>query len=70
MVQDTSAAPQPPPATPTHLIAMKAGRVAAQGSPGEVVTEEVVAEVFGMKAAVVSDPIAGTPMVVPDGTTR
>jgi iron complex transport system ATP-binding protein len=32
-----------------------------------VITEEVVAEVFGMKAAVVSDPIAGAPMVVPMG---
>jgi hypothetical protein len=31
-----------------------------------VITEEVVAEV-GMKAAVVSDPIACTPMVVPMG---
>jgi iron complex transport system ATP-binding protein len=50
-----------------HLIAMKDGRIAAQGPPSEVITEAVVEAVFGMRAAVISDPVAGTPMVVPIG---
>jgi iron complex transport system ATP-binding protein len=50
-----------------HLIAMKAGAIVAQGTPGEVITADVVEEVFGMRATVVPDPVAGTPMVVPMG---
>ncbi|GAA2837847.1 iron complex transport system ATP-binding protein [Leucobacter komagatae] len=54
----------------THLIAMKDGRIVAQGSPEEVVTEEIVSEVFGLACRVVPDPVAGTPTVVPLGRDR
>ncbi|AUS79565.1 ABC transporter ATP-binding protein [Actinoalloteichus sp. AHMU CJ021] len=50
-----------------HLIAMKDGLIVTQGAPGEVVTEEVVADVFGMASRVVPDPVSGTPMIVPIG---
>lgn len=50
-----------------HLIAMKAGAIAAQGAPGDVVTEDLVRDVFGLESRVISDPVAGTPMVVPLG---
>ncbi|WP_229116008.1 ABC transporter ATP-binding protein [Parenemella sanctibonifatiensis] len=49
----------------THLIAMKDGVVVSTGSPEEVVTEELVREVFGLACVVVPDPVTGTPMVVP-----
>ncbi|MFT4189668.1 MAG: ABC transporter ATP-binding protein [Aeromicrobium sp.] len=49
----------------THLIAMRAGSVIAEGSPAEVVTEENVERVFGVRSRVVDDPETGTPMVVP-----
>ncbi|MEU1800027.1 ABC transporter ATP-binding protein [Streptomyces sp. NPDC019937] len=48
-----------------HLIAMKAGRVVARGRPSEVVTAELVREVFGLESVVVPDPVAGSPLVVP-----
>ncbi|MEU3458425.1 ABC transporter ATP-binding protein [Streptomyces sp. NPDC006733] len=48
-----------------HLIAMKAGRVVAQGAPRDVVTAELVREVFGLECVVVPDPVAGDPLVVP-----
>lgn len=48
-----------------HLIAMKAGRVVAEGPPAEVVTAELVGEVFGLAAVVVPDPVTGDPLVVP-----
>jgi iron complex transport system ATP-binding protein len=48
-----------------HLVAMKDGRIAAQGPPGEVVTAEIVAEVFGLEAVIVPDPVTGSPLVVP-----
>ncbi|MGO1183937.1 MAG: ABC transporter ATP-binding protein [Micrococcaceae bacterium] len=54
----------------THLIAMKDGAVVAEGTPSEIVTAELVEEVFGLKCVVVPDPVAGTPSVVPLGRTR
>ncbi|WP_431039245.1 ABC transporter ATP-binding protein [Streptomyces sp. P6-2-1] len=50
-----------------HLIAMADGRVVAEGAPGDVVTEELVTETFGMRCSVIDDPASGTPMVVPLG---
>ncbi|MFJ4666846.1 ABC transporter ATP-binding protein [Kitasatospora purpeofusca] len=48
-----------------HLVAMKDGRIVAQGPPAEVVTAELVREVFGLESVVVPDPVTGTPLVVP-----
>jgi iron complex transport system ATP-binding protein len=54
----------------THLIAMKDGQVIAEGAPEQVVTAELVEEVFGLRCLVVPDPVAGTPQVVPLGRQR
>ncbi|MGW0853937.1 ABC transporter ATP-binding protein [Streptomyces sp. NPDC002690] len=54
----------------THLIAMKDGVVVAEGAPDEVVTAELVEEVFGLRCLVVPDPVAGSPQVVPLGRER
>jgi iron complex transport system ATP-binding protein len=48
-----------------HVIAMADGRIVAEGVPGEVITAELVQEVFGLACVIVPDPVAGTPMVVP-----
>ncbi|WP_329247448.1 ABC transporter ATP-binding protein [Actinoallomurus sp. NBC_01490] len=48
-----------------HLVAMKAGRIIAQGPPRDVVTAELVQEVFGLTSVVVPDPVTGGPLVVP-----
>ncbi|WP_063729738.1 ABC transporter ATP-binding protein [Streptomyces sp. RTd22] len=48
-----------------HLIAMKEGRIVARGRPSEVVTAELVHEVFGLESVVVPDPVTGSPLVVP-----
>ncbi|MFE7559007.1 ABC transporter ATP-binding protein [Kitasatospora sp. NPDC057500] len=48
-----------------HLVAMREGRIVAQGPPAEVVTAELVREVFGLDSVVVPDPVTGTPLVVP-----
>jgi iron complex transport system ATP-binding protein len=50
-----------------HLIAMQAGRILAEGAPRDVVTAELVRDVFGMEARVIDDPVSGTPLVVPIG---
>ena len=49
----------------THLIALREGRVVAEGAPGDVVTAELVEEVFGLRCQVIDDPETGTPLVVP-----
>ncbi|MFP5020445.1 ABC transporter ATP-binding protein [Pseudonocardia phyllosphaerae] len=48
-----------------HLVAMKDGAIHAAGSAHEVITPEMLDEVFGLRARVIEDPETGTPMVVP-----
>ena len=48
-----------------HLIAMRAGRIVAQGPPADIVTAELVQDVFGLASVVVPDPVTGDPLVVP-----
>ncbi|WP_423068291.1 ABC transporter ATP-binding protein [Devosia sp. CN2-171] len=50
-----------------HIVAMRDGKIAAVGAPGEVVTAELVKTVFGMDAEVTPDPVSHTPMIVPVG---
>ena len=50
-----------------HVIAMKDGRVARRGTPRDVVTAELVEDVFGLRSQVVPCPVTGAPMVVPIG---
>ncbi|WP_200946560.1 ABC transporter ATP-binding protein [Microbacterium sp. Root553] len=49
----------------SHIIAMRAGRIVAEGTPAEVITSERVREVFGLENIVIDDPVTGGPMVVP-----
>ncbi|MCY7363894.1 MAG: ABC transporter ATP-binding protein [Frankiaceae bacterium] len=50
-----------------HVIAMKDGRVVAEGPPADVVTAERVEDVFGLRCVVVPCPVTGRPLVVPRG---
>lgn len=54
----------------THLIAMKDGAIVAEGAPSQIVTADLVEEVFGLRCLVVPDPVSGTPSVVPLGRDR
>ncbi|MFF7334043.1 ABC transporter ATP-binding protein [Streptomyces sp. NPDC090306] len=50
-----------------HIVAMKSGRIAAEGTPAEVITVETVVDVFDLNCQVTTDPVSGTPMVIPMG---
>ncbi len=50
-----------------HIVAMKSGRIVAEGTPSEVITAEVVENVFGLRCVVGEDPVSRTPMVIPMG---
>nr|WP_309237927.1 ABC transporter ATP-binding protein [Streptomyces albidus (ex Kaewkla and Franco 2022)] len=54
----------------THLIAMREGSVVAEGAPGDIVTAQLVEDVFGMPCRVIEDPESGTPLVVPAARER
>lgn len=49
----------------SHLIAMKAGAIVAQGDPARIFTEALVQEVFGVASMIIADPVSGTPLLVP-----
>ncbi|WP_327089909.1 ABC transporter ATP-binding protein [Nonomuraea sp. NBC_01738] len=50
-----------------RLVAMRDGKVVASGTPHEVLTEELLREVFALDSKIIIDPVAGTPLVVPIG---
>ncbi|GGN24876.1 MULTISPECIES: ABC transporter ATP-binding protein [Marinomonas] len=50
-----------------QLIAMQQGRVFTYGTATQVITEATVQTVFGLNNQIVSDPISGSPMVLPIG---
>lgn len=49
-----------------HLIAMKDGRVVAEGGAADIVDAALMKEVFDLPSVIVPDPVSGTPMVVPE----
>ncbi|HLP88073.1 MAG TPA: ABC transporter ATP-binding protein [Nostocaceae cyanobacterium] len=50
-----------------YLIAIKEGKIYAQGIPEEIMTKTMVQDVFGIDCQISIDPVAGTPMCVPIG---
>jgi iron complex transport system ATP-binding protein len=53
----------------THLIAMRDGRIVAEGAPRDIVDAALVEAVFGLPCQVIEDPETGTPLVVPAART-
>ena len=47
-----------------YLIVMKKGAVMAQGTPDEVMTEELLKDVFDLDVIIHRDPISNTPMFI------
>jgi iron-siderophore transport system ATP-binding protein len=53
-----------------RIIAMRDGHLVAAGPPERVVTPAVIGEVFGIGCRVLTDPVTGTPLVVPEVRAR
>ncbi|MCX5044378.1 ABC transporter ATP-binding protein [Aldersonia sp. NBC_00410] len=51
-----------------QLVVMADGRIVTSGPPTEVISAELLREVFGLDAAVVDDPVSDRPLIVPIGT--
>jgi iron complex transport system ATP-binding protein len=50
-----------------HMFALRSGRLVADGPPSEVVTSELIRDVFELDALVIPDPLSGTPIILPRG---
>lgn len=50
-----------------YLFAIHKGKLIAEGQPSEVITESLIQKVYDLDSTVITDPISGTPFVVPIG---
>lgn len=50
-----------------HLIALHKGKLVAEGSPNEVITRDLIKEIFGLNCTVIEDPVSKSPSVIPIG---
>ena len=50
-----------------YLFAVRQGELIAHGAPREILTRELVKDVFGLDAVIITDPVSGAPLVLPKG---
>ncbi|WP_318617487.1 ABC transporter ATP-binding protein [Sporosarcina sp. YIM B06819] len=50
-----------------HIFALRQGKLVAEGKPSNVITSDLIQDVFGLRCSVIKDPISGSPSVVPIG---
>lgn len=48
-----------------HIVTLKDGKVYLQGKPAKIITTEVMAQVFDLSCTVITDPVHGTPHIIP-----
>lgn len=47
-----------------HMVAMKDGKIIEEGSPAEIVSPELVQELYGVSCELLHDPATGSPLLV------
>lgn len=50
-----------------YIFAVKNGNLIAEGKPMDVITEELMHEVFALSCQVIKDPVSDSPFIVPKG---
>ncbi len=50
-----------------HLIMLRRGELVAQGAPRDIITAELVEQVFDLPCRIIEDPVSGAPLVIPEG---
>lgn len=48
-----------------YLYAMKDGQLLAEGTPHEIVTAQMMEQMYGLECIIIEDPISKSPLVVP-----
>ena len=51
-----------------RLIVMADGKIVASGAPKDVISAQLLADVFDLAATVIDDPVSDRPLIVPIGT--
>lgn len=46
-----------------HIVAMRDGKIIAQGKPQAIVSPELVQQLYDVKCTILQDPISGTPII-------
>ncbi|MDN6619466.1 MAG: ABC transporter ATP-binding protein, partial [Corynebacterium variabile] len=49
-----------------NLVVMRDGDLIATGKPEEIITSELLKDVFELDATVIEDPVVGGPLIVPN----
>ena len=50
-----------------YIFAISKGKLICEGKPSEVISENLIKQVFDLDCVVIEDPISKTPMIVPKG---
>ncbi len=50
-----------------HIFALYKGKLIADGAPAAILSEALIKQVFNLDCTVISDPVSGTPFIVPRG---
>lgn len=50
-----------------YIYAIRKGELIAEGRPSEVITSELIKDVFELDCTVIEDPVSGSPLIVPKG---
>lgn len=50
-----------------YIFTLHKGNLIAEGTPSDIISEELIKQVFGLDCAVIKDPISGSPFIVPKG---
>jgi iron complex transport system ATP-binding protein len=48
-----------------NLVAMRDGKIKTAGKPNNVVTAQMIREVFSIQAQILQDPVTGSPLCIP-----
>ncbi len=47
-----------------HIVAMKSGKIISEGCPKDVMTKELVLELYGIECDLMPDPMTGSPILI------
>ncbi|WP_069998700.1 ABC transporter ATP-binding protein [Cellulosilyticum sp. I15G10I2] len=50
-----------------YIFALHKGKLIAEGAPSAILSEALIKQVFDLDCSVISDPVSGTPFIVPKG---
>lgn len=50
-----------------YIFAVYKGNLISQGKPSEIISEELIKQVFDLDCAVIKDPVSGSPFIIPKG---